>query len=194
LLITGDPYFQFDPIVYDCYFWLPKRVIPPVLLNQLHYLIPENVVTSDSDEFASFEPSEHSPTESSSSDSEEVIPSPEPDNATNLTEPIIVNNETLFSEIARSQPCSPVVKNLEPSPRSRTRSGHPYTKPELPSTSDTGSSSSSFSKFLSKAGRVAGELTDSHPLATTKQSISKRKKIRCMRFQNLFSFILASLI
>jgi hypothetical protein len=125
LLLTGDPYFQFDPIVYDCYFWLPKRVIPPVLLNQLHYLIPENVVTSDSDEFASFEPSEHLPTESSSSDSEEAIPSPEPDNATNFPNPSIENNEIFFSDIARSQPCSPVVKNLEPSPRSRTRSGHP---------------------------------------------------------------------
>jgi hypothetical protein len=176
LLFTGDPYFQFDPIVYDCWFWLPIKVIPPVLLNQLHYLIPENVVTSDSDEFASFEPSKHSSLKNSSSDSEEVIPSPEPDNATNFPEPTLVNNDTLFSDIARSQPCSPVVKNLEMSPRSRTRSGRAYTKPELPSTSASGSGSSSFSKFLLKAGRVAGDLMDSHPFVTIQQSISKRKK------------------
>ena len=51
LLLTGDPYFQFDPIVYDCCFWLPKIVVPPIIQNQLHYLIPEEIINSDSDEF-----------------------------------------------------------------------------------------------------------------------------------------------
>ena len=177
LLLTGDPYFQFDPVVYDCCFWLPKRVLPPVLVNQLHYLIPENVDTSDSDEFESFEPTENSSSESSSSDSEEIISSPEPDNATDFPEPIPVNKNTSLSDTTRSQPCSPVVKNLEEkSPRAYTRSGLPFTRPKTPPASASGSSSSSVSKFLSKAGRVAGKLMDSHPLATPKPSTSKRKK------------------
>ena len=151
------------------------NILPLVMVKtQLHYLIPENIADSDSDEFASF--SETSSSDSSTSDSEEATASPEPDNAINLPEPISVNNDTLPFDIARSQPCSPIVKNLEPSPRSRTRSGQAYTKPEFASTSAAGSSSSKLSKFLSKAGRVAGELMDSHPLATTKQSTSKRKK------------------
>ena len=174
LLLTGDPYFQFDPIVYDCCFWLPKKVIPPVLLNQLHYLIPENIDVSDSDEFESFEPTEHSSSESSSSDSEEIISSPESDHATDFPEP--VNNEKKISDTTRSQPCSPVVKNLEKSPRAYTRSGLPFARPKTPPASASGSSSSSVSKFLSKAGRVAGKLMDSHPLATPKPSTSKRKK------------------
>ena len=29
LLLTGDPYFQFDPIIYDCIFFLPFNRAPP---------------------------------------------------------------------------------------------------------------------------------------------------------------------
>ena len=50
LLLTGDPYFQFDPIVYDCIFFLPFNVTPPLLQQQLGYLNPDVVEISDSDQ------------------------------------------------------------------------------------------------------------------------------------------------
>ncbi len=79
LLLTGDPYFQFDPIVYDCCFWLPKVAIPPIIQNQLHYLIPEEIVNSDSDEFI---PSDNENADNHSSDSE-LWETPSPHSDTN---------------------------------------------------------------------------------------------------------------
>ena len=46
LLLTGDPYFQFDPIIYDCIFFLPFNRAPPILQQQLGYLNPDELVVN----------------------------------------------------------------------------------------------------------------------------------------------------
>jgi hypothetical protein len=44
LLLSGDPLFQFDPVVYSCGFFLPKTMLPEVLNNHFDYLIPDEIV------------------------------------------------------------------------------------------------------------------------------------------------------
>ena len=47
LLLTGDPSFQFDPLVYDCIFNLPAFATPPFLHHHFQYLNPQIIVNDD---------------------------------------------------------------------------------------------------------------------------------------------------
>ena len=49
LLLTGDPHFAFDPIVYDTLIFYPRRAQPQILVDIFGYLFPEIVLPSDSD-------------------------------------------------------------------------------------------------------------------------------------------------
>ena len=48
LLLTGDSYFRFDPVVYDCFFFR-RRALPPILQNIMVHIIPNNILQSDSE-------------------------------------------------------------------------------------------------------------------------------------------------
>ena len=43
LLLSGDPLFQFDPVIYSCVFFLPKIMLPDVLNNHFGYAVPDQI-------------------------------------------------------------------------------------------------------------------------------------------------------
>ena len=47
LLLTGDPFFEFDPMVYSLCFFSPTQALPALLQNNFNYLIPNNIVVHD---------------------------------------------------------------------------------------------------------------------------------------------------
>jgi hypothetical protein len=65
LLLSGDPLFQFDPVVYSCVFFLPKPMLPDVLNNHFDYLIPDEIIPLIVDE----RDNENDTSDSDSSDS-----------------------------------------------------------------------------------------------------------------------------
>ena len=163
LLLTGDPYFQFDPIVYDCCFWLPKTAVPQLLLNQFNYVIPDDIVASDSDTSSS-EPTSSSETESElvtesesdfeneAEDADYLLPDTDgfygsdtepssdslPDTTVTEAPPVnnpddIVHNNAADTSDCSSATCSQPPSPLEPSARCRTRSGKIYRSPPAPS-------------------------------------------------------------
>ena len=47
LLLTGDPFFEFDPLVYSCCFFSPRETLPAILQHNFDYIIPDNIVVND---------------------------------------------------------------------------------------------------------------------------------------------------
>ena len=159
LLLTGDPYFQFDPIVYDCIFFTPFNVAPPLLQQQLGYLNPDEIVV----------------VEDENDNNNDVV-----DN-----ENVVVESDTEFTETESDSegsnayltvdsspdtpPCSP--KKLTappPSPEASplaTRSGRPFNSLPQPSMIPS-STSTQLSSFLARAGRATSRLLQGHPLST----------------------------
>ena len=151
LLLTGDPYFQFDPVVYSCVFFSPWAGVPPILQQNFPYLIPQHIdveiqadLTSDSDSEADLNPAPEENFDTCSSGS--------------------------FSDSSSDNvPCAPVLpptppgRNDAPVIPSKTRSGAAYSGSSKPPQSG---SKSGFSGLLSRAGALAGSLLDAHPLAS----------------------------
>ena len=168
LLLTGDPYFQFDPLVYDCIFNLPAFATPPFLHHHFQYLNPQIIVNDD------------------------VIAQPEADllpqinfDLPQIVEPAIPLMQDQFNDPMTSssssdsdyQECG--AQSLTPplpfvSPPKSTRSGRLYGPLDVHPPSPNSSSGAS-SSFFSRAARTVGKLMDNHPISNPRAD-PKRKK------------------
>ena len=156
LLLTGDPYFQFDPIIYDCIFFLPFNRAPPILQQQLGYLNPDELVVNLPGNNFEFENDDvlNSEPESDAYDSNGFVTAD--------------SSSESCTEMPHPPPSTP-----EPESPLATRSGRQYNV--LPQLSTVPSSTSStLSSFLSRAGRAAARLLDGHPLLSPGASSSPR--------------------
>ena len=168
LLLTGDPYFQFDPLVYDCIFNLPAFATPPFLHHHFQYLNPQIIVNDD------------------------VIAQPEADllpqinfDLPQIVEPAIPLMQDQFNDPMTSssssdsdyQECG--AQSLTPplpfvSPPKSTRSGRLYGPLDVHPPSPNSSSGAS-SSFFSRAAKTVGKLMDNHPISNPRAD-PKRKK------------------
>ena len=184
LLLTGDPYFRFDPVVYQCCFFLPRRALPPILQNNMAHIIPENIVSSDSEseqESESDIDSDPEPENLNETQFQTADESPSSDTNSNINSDtesnttVNISSHNSSSDNLTIEPCAPPTPPVvDPA---RTRSGRPYSSlpaaPSAPATSQPGPSM--LGGALSRVRRIAGDLMDSHPLATQQKQQRKKK-------------------
>ena len=176
LLLTGDPSFQFDPVVYDCIFNLPSFATPPFLHQHFPYLNPQLIENEQNlvDPDINIEPPNINIGQPEIANPEEVehqnIVPEQPQYQDNFNDPMSTSSSSSDSEPcgAMNQPPPPSVM----SPPSTTRSGRLYGHPEplVPPSSSSGAASS----FLSRASKMVGQMMDSHPLSNPRRD-PKRK-------------------
>ena len=187
LLLTGDPYFRFDPIVYDCCFFVPHNCVPLELQQQLPHVIPDAVdveiqVPQDVPEDVDMDRNEdtNSSTGFETDNDEAISESSETENVTfddavevTVSDDEDDSNAANFSDLDPNSPkpksnpkcvppCTPPQGARARHPPSVTRSGRPYgpSSGAGPSGPKRG-----FSRFVSQAARTGRELMDSLPLA-----------------------------
>ena len=176
LLLTGDPSFQFDPVVYDCIFNLPSFATPPFLHQHFPYLNPQLIENEQNlvDPNINNEPPNINiglPEIANPEQGEQqnIVPE-QPQYQDNFNDPMSTSSSSSDSEPcgAMNQPPPPCVT----SPPSTTRSGRLYGHPEplVPPSSSLGAASS----FLSRASKMVGQMMDSHPLSNPRRD-PKRK-------------------
>ena len=167
LLLTGDPFFQFDPVVYDCIFNLPSFATPPFLHNHFPYLNPQIIEAEDLVE----------PNIENEQPLDIHVEQPEPIEPENrqfqdqFTDPM-----SHSSSSSDSEPCGAMNPPPPPgaaSPPSTTRSGKKYGHLEQRKATQA-SSSGAASSFLSRATKTVGRLLDNHPLSN--QHANPRRK------------------
>ena len=177
LLLTGDPFFQFDPVVYDCIFNLPSFATPPFLHQHFPYLNPQLIDNEQNliDPDINIEPPNNiniglpdivNPEEGAAHN---IVPE-QPQYQDNFNDPMSTSSSSSDSE-----PCGTLNQPPPPnvmSPPSTTRSGRLYGHPEPPA--PPSSSLGAASSFLSRVSRTVGQMMDSHPLSNPRTD-PKRK-------------------
>ena len=163
--------YQFKIEIYDCCFFLPRRVLPQILQNNLAHVIPENII-GENIEAPLDSTIELSDSESDSDNNNEIFLTAHDstlhissDSDSSIVHDSVVNTSSSHSS-SDSLPLSSSTPQAGKCDNPRTRSGRPYSSTLYPPLSPSATpSTSGLSGAIARARRIAEDLMDSHPMA-----------------------------
>ena len=184
LLLTGDPYFQFDPIVYNYCFFSRAVDVPQILQQNFPYLLPDQVDIAVQADFTDSDTSDSDTPDPDNASDPDSDPAPVSDHNPDTTadyetadSDTPVNSDSPDSSLNNTEvPCSPTPAIPgDPNSPSMTRSGRHYSGPS-PSSASQAPSNFGLPGLFSRLGRAAGNLLDSHPLSSQQPKAAARRK------------------